>query len=165
MTQKTFNFITITETPTEVSIVNNVLNEEIFSFSRSNFYALSEFTYNNTFRFISDLEEMNFRFSSTIKQFFNGKIGLISYNLKTKALLNEIGARFNKYFIAEDMPMVASIISQIQNTSRQDDAVYNYFNNNVLSFIEKKNKQNLYFASVKRKSFDECLTNHISKAI
>ena len=165
MTQKTFNFITITETPTEVSIVNNVLNEQIFSFSRKDFYALSESTYNNAFRFISDLEEMNFRFSSTIKQFFNGKIGLISYNLKTKALLNEIEARFNKYFIAEDMPMVANLILQIQLTSRQDDVIYNYFNNNVLTFIENKTKQNLYFTSVKRKSFDECLNNHILNAV
>lgn len=165
MTQKTFNYITIKETPTSVSIVNNVLNEQFFSFNRKDFYAISEFTYNNTFRFISDLEEMNFRLTNVIKKFLAGEFGLIAYKVKTKSILNEIDARFNHYFIAEDMPMVASIIEQIYNTSRADDIIYSYFNKNALSYIEKKNKQNLYFASVKRKSFDECLTNHISKAI
>lgn len=163
MTNKTYNYATFIETTTNVSIYENVLNEHLITFSRKDFMAISNKTFKNLLCFISDLEEFTYRLNKLIKDLMSSKIGFIKFEIKRYELFSEIDSRFNHYFVAQDMPLVISIIEQIARTTRIDDSAYSYFCNNSLRLMENKTKQQMYFDDIKNlKTFDESLNNYIA---
>lgn len=163
MTEQAFNFITTIGKVDRIDVYDNILHEHIISIDRKNFQPKYAKTYTNTMRFISDLEELGFRIKNLFKDFSHNLLSVNSYAKNAKALYQEIGSRFDHYFEADDMPMVAYVIDQIFETSRKDDFVYRYFNENSLSFIQKKTKQKYYFESINKnlKSFDESIANYV----
>ena len=60
------------------------------------------------------------------------------------------------------MPMVASIITNIADTTRQDDCVYDYFAEHCLQYIQNKTKTKNYFDSQNQNSFETAISNYTS---
>ena len=168
MSKKHYDYITLVKTPKSYELYDKVYNQQLITIERSSFLPYYQIDLiNNLACFISDLEEMGFRLNKLVNDFYNNKISNADFNTYTQFLYEEIGARFNHYFQAEDTPMIANIIEQIYNNSRQDDCIYEHFTKNSLRYIQRKTKQKNYFDNINKnlKSFDESINNYISNAI
>ena len=168
MSKKPYNYITLVKTPTSYEIYDNIYNQHLISIERSGFLPYYPINLiNDLASFISDLEEMSFRLDRIVNDYCSNKITQTKFNSYSQFLYEEIGARFNHYFQAEDTPMIADIIKQIYNNSRSSDSIYEYFTKHSLAYIQRKTKQKNHFSSLNRnlKSFDESIDSYISNAM
>lgn len=168
MSKKPYNYITLVKTPSSYEIYDNIYNQHLISIERNGFLPYYPIDLINDLAcFISDLEEMGFRLDKLVNAYYSNKITNAEFNNYSQFLYDEIGARFNHYFQAEDTPMIADIIKQIYNNTRTNDCIYEYFTKHSLSYIQRKTKQKNHFNSLNRnlKSFDESINNYISNAM
>jgi len=168
MSKKLYNYITLIKTPTSYEIYDNIYDQHLISIERASFlpYYPTDVIHDLSC-FISDLEEMGFRLDKLVNDYYSNKISNEKLTAYTQFLYEEIGARFNHYFQAEDTPMIADIIKKIYNQSRSEDRIYEYFTKHSLTYIQNKTKQKNHFNSLNRnlKSFDESINNYISNAM
>ena len=161
MNKKSYNYVTLTILANGYKIHDNILNQELCSIKRSDF--VPYFNHNTIFKtaqFISDLEEISYRLQQLMNDYFKDTCSCVAYLKYSQQIIYEIEARFNHYFPVEDMPMVAQLITDISNTTRKDDSVYEYFVENCERFIQNKTKQKLYFDSQNPNSFDDAISNY-----
>lgn len=168
MSKKIYDYVTLVKTPSSYEIYDNLFNQHLVTIERSNFLPYYPINLIDSLtRFISDMEEMGFRLNKIVNDYFTNKISKNQLEEYSKFLYEEIGARFNHYFQAEDTPMIASIINEIYQSTRANDCIYEYFSNNSLKYIQRKTKQKNYFDKINAnlKSFDESIANYTSNVM
>lgn len=164
MKNYTYNLITYKETPSEISIFENILNQKLITIKRLDFNQISSSTFYNLLCFISDMEEIGYRLNNLTNALINKSISSLQFCIKKHQLYNEIDAKFNHYFNYTDATKAIQLIEEIATSSREGDYAYLYFCKNSFKYITKKANQQIFFNKLGGKTFEESLNNYITKA-